>query len=96
MSIENINELPKNIKNFIDSNINKLIEIYDEGINKENDGLLYFKCVLEENKIDVMFLGPIQITKIIENNLWEQLKENRNNKKIFLINQKNNIFILYL
>ena len=41
MNIQNINSLPDYIDKFIKFNLDKLNEIYKEGINMHDDGLLY-------------------------------------------------------
>ena len=42
MNVQNISSLPDYIDNFIQFNKNKLIEIYNEGLNVHNSGLLYY------------------------------------------------------
>ena len=94
MNIQNINSLPEFIDKFIKFNLDKLIEIYDEGINTHKEGLLYFQCDKDENKVDVFFLYREKIVEMISEESWEQLKIDAGNKKIFLIKESDRIFIL--
>jgi len=61
MNIQNISSLPDFIDKFIKFNHDKLIEIYDEGINFHTEGLLYFQCDKEENNLE-RFLNNISIS----------------------------------
>ena len=94
MNIQNINSLPEFIDKFIKFNLDKLIEIYNEGINTHNEGLLYFQCDKDENKVDVFFLYREKILELITKESWEQLKIDAGDKKIFLIKESNRMFIL--
>ena len=42
MIIQNISSAPEYISKFINLNFTKLIEIYDNGIKKNENGLLFF------------------------------------------------------
>ena len=53
MNVQNVSSLPEYIDNFIQFNKNKLMEIYNEGINMHNSGLLYFQCDKDNNNVDV-------------------------------------------
>ena len=94
MNIQNINSLPDYIDKFIKFNLDKLIEIYNEGINMHDEGLLYFQCDKDENKVDVFFLHREKIIEMITEESWEQLKIDAGDKKIFLIKESDNMFIL--
>ena len=94
MNIQNINSLPDFIDKFIKFNHDKLIEIYNEGINMHNEGLLYFQCNKDENKVDVFFLHREKIIEMITEETWEQLKIDAGDKKIFLIKESDRMFIL--
>ena len=94
MNIQNINSLPEFIDKFIKFNHDKLIEIYNEGINTYNEGLLYFQCDKDENKVDVFFLHREKIIEMITEESWEQLKIDAGDKKLFLIKESENMFIL--
>ena len=96
MNIQNVSSMPDYIERFIDFNRDKLLEIYDEGLNREKDGFLYFECKQDENQVNVLFLGPDKIIEMIGKEPWEQLKANRGERKIFFIRESNRIFLLNL
>ena len=85
MNVQNIKSVPPHIDNFIQGNISKLNEIYDEGIKVFSDGLLSFKCQQSENKIDVKFMCEEEVINSLTQDTWEQVKLSRNGKKLFLI-----------
>ena len=94
MNVQNINSLPDFIDRFIKFNHDKLIEIYDEGIKVHTEGLLYFQCSKEKNNVDVFFLFREKVVEMISEESWEMLKRDANDKKIFLIKESDNMFIL--
>ena len=94
MNVQNINSLPDFIDQFIKFNHDKLIEIYDEGIKVHTEGLLYFQCDQEKNNVDVFFLFREKIVDMISEESWEMLKRDAGDKKIFLIKESENMFIL--
>lgn len=96
MNTENTSTIPNYIQQFINFNHNKLIEIYEDGMNREKEGFLYFDCNREENRVDVLFLSPENITKIISNKLWDELKNKYTNKKLFFIRENQSVFLLNL
>ena len=94
MNIQNISNLPNFIDKFIKFNYDKLIEIYDESIKIHKEGLLYFQCDKEKNNVDVFFLYKEKIIEMISKESWEMLKKDAGDKKIFLIKEGSNMFIL--
>tara|TARA_B100001093_G_scaffold300029_1_gene286094 strand:+ start:432 stop:722 length:291 start_codon:yes stop_codon:yes gene_type:complete len=96
MNVQNVSSMPDYIEQFINYNRDKLFEIYGEGLNRENDGFLYFQCSQENNNVDVLFLGPSKIIEMIGEEPWEQLKSNRGDKKTFFIRESDRIFLLNL
>ena len=94
MNVQNINSLPDFIDKFIKFNHDKLIEIYDEGIKVHTEGLLYFQCDKEKNNVDVFFLFKEKVVEMISEESWEMLKKDALDKKIFLIKEASNMFIL--
>ena len=94
MNVQNINSLPDFIDKFIKFNHDKLIEIYDEGIKVHNEGLLYFQCSKEKNNVDVFFLFREKVVDMISEESWKMLKQDAGDKKIFLIKESENMFIL--
>lgn len=94
MNVQNISSLPDFIDEFIKHNHDKLIEIYDESIKIYNTGLLYFQCDKIQNNVDVMFLCDGKIIEMMGEQSWEMLKKDAGDKKIFLIKEGSNMFIL--
>ena len=94
MNIQNINNLPDFIDKFIKFNHDKLIEIYDIGIQEYKEGLLYFECDKEKNNVDVFFLFREKVVEMISEESWEMLKQDAGDKKIFLIKENDNMYIL--
>ena len=94
MNVQNVSSLPEYIDNFIQFNKNKLIEIYYEGLNMHNSGLLYFQCDKDNNTVDVFFLEPGKIMEMITQESWEQLKIDAGDKKIYLIKENDRMFII--
>lgn len=94
MNVQNISSLPDFIDKFIKHNQDKLIEIYDESIKIYNTGLLYFQCDKIKNNVDVMFLYVDKIIEMMGEESWEMLKADASDKKIFLIKESSNIYIL--
>ena len=98
MNVQNVSTVPSHIDEFLKGNNDKLTEIYDEGIKVFGDGFLSFKCKKSENKMDVLFLNEEQILANFPKETWENLKNSRNDKKIFLIEDFdiNSMFIVYI
>ena len=94
MNIQNINSLPDYIDKFIKFNLDKLTEIYNEGIILHKEGLLYFQCDKDNNTVDVLFLEPGKIIEMISQESWEQLKIDAGDKKIFLVKESDRMFIV--
>jgi hypothetical protein len=94
MNVQNISSLPDFIDKFIKFNHDKLIEIYDGGIEEYKEGLLYFQCDKEKNNVDVFFLYREKVIEMISEENWEMLKRDAENKKVFLIKESDNMFIL--
>jgi hypothetical protein len=94
MNVQNISSLPDFIDKFIKFNHDKLIEIYDGGIEEYKEGLLYFQCDKEKNNVDVFFLYREKVIEMISEESWEMLKVDAGDKKVFLIKESDNMFIL--
>lgn len=94
MNVQNISSLPEFIDEFIKFNHDKCIEIYDENIKIHNTGLLHFQCDKEKNNVDVMFLCEEKIIEMMDEQSWEMLKNYAGDKKIFLIKESSNMYIL--
>jgi len=94
MNVQNISSLPDFIDKFIKFNHDKLIEIYDGGIEEYKEGLLYFQCDMDKNNVDVFFLFRKKVIEMISEESWEMLKTDAGDKKVFLIKESDNMFIL--
>lgn len=98
MNIQNIDSTPSYISNFLKNNLDKLKEIHDEGLQEHGDGCLGFKCSENENKMDVFYMNETVILKNLQNESWQQLKNSKEGKRLFLINDLdiNSIFLIYI
>ena len=86
MEIKNISSPPEYITDFIKTNSEKLNEIYKEGIEVDSGGLLFCKCSMKENNIDVAFLKEKELNNFIAIENWKKYKETiPENKKIIYI-----------
>ena len=94
MNVQNISSLPEYINKFIEFNKNKLIEIYNDGLNIHNSGLLYFQCDKDNNTVDVFFVEPSKIIEMMSQESWEQIKINSGDKKLFIIKESDRMFIV--
>ena len=94
MNVQNVSSLPEYIDNFIQFNKNKLIEIYNDGLNIHNSGLLYFQCDKDNNTVDVFFVEPSKIIEMMSQESWEQIKINSGDKKLFIIKESDRMFIV--
>tara|TARA_B110000495_G_C22781962_1_gene457357 strand:- start:59 stop:355 length:297 start_codon:yes stop_codon:yes gene_type:complete len=98
MNIQNIDRAPKYISDFINKNLTKLFEIYDEGIKENKCGILSFKCSEKENKMDVFFMNEETVLLNITKDSWEGLKISMDSKKLFMVEDLdiNSIFLIYI
>jgi hypothetical protein len=97
-TIQTASSTPPHISDFMNKHMEKLMEIYEEGISREKFGCLGMKCSQKENKIDVFFTNEEMLLKMLAKESFEQLKETMENKKLFLIQEldMNSIFLVYL
>lgn len=87
MEVQNINSAPKYITDFISVNIDKLNEIYKEGLSDNPMGILSCKCSESENKMDIFFMNEELILDILKKEFWESYKKNiPEDKKLMYIN----------
>ena len=98
--IQTVDTCPDYINQFIQTNMEKLMEIYGAGYEaNDNEGCLGFMCNQETNKMDVMFLNRDNITTMLTADSWENLKLSiPEGKKLFLVKDEglNSIFLLYI
>ena len=65
--VHNVASAPEYISKFIQTNMEKLMDIYEEGIDAFGSGCMMFLCSEENNKMDVQFMNDeIVIPSIIE------------------------------
>ena len=98
MNVQNISSLPPYLNKFMKDNFDKLNEIYTEHKENIGDGVLSFKCKESENKVDVMYMVEELIIQNFSKETWENLKNSRGDKKIYLIEdlEKSSMFIVYV
>ena len=98
--IQTVDTCPDYINQFIQTNMEQLINIYDAGYEVNNkEGCLGLICNQEINKMDVMFLSRHNITQFISIENWEDMKRSiPNDKKLFYIRDEglDAVFLLYI
>ena len=99
-TIQQVNSCPDYINTFVQTNIEQLITIYEAGYSNNNqEGCLSLVCNQETNKMDVMFLNRENITSMLTEDSWENLKLSiPEGKKLFLVKDEGlgAIFLLYI
>tara|TARA_B100001287_G_C22360901_1_gene379702 strand:- start:117 stop:422 length:306 start_codon:yes stop_codon:yes gene_type:complete len=100
MDIKNISSAPDYIHQFINNNMEQLNNIYEEGMNLNNFGILVFQCSEKENKMDVQFKNNEMMLDLLNKEYWENLKLTIENskKRLFLVRDidLNSIFLIYI
>tara|TARA_B100000035_G_C20997612_1_gene553266 strand:- start:1021 stop:1317 length:297 start_codon:yes stop_codon:yes gene_type:complete len=98
MNVQNVSTVPSHIDDFIKGNLEQLNKIYQEGFDLLGDGILSFKCQKSENKMDVKYMCEEEIIHSLSRDNWEQIKFNRGEKKLFLIEDYdiNSMFFVYI
>jgi len=96
--IINSSSTPEYIDTFLKQNMVKLVEIHDKGIEENKCGCLGLRCSKENNNMDVFFMNEELILSMINNDSWEDLKNNIGERKLFFIQDidKNRIFLVYI
>ena len=98
-TIQQVNSCPEYINTFIQHNLSKLMEIYDQGYSEFQEGCLGFMCNQEDNKMDVMFMNKETITSMLTADSWENLKLSiPDGKKLFFVKDEGigAVFLLYI
>ena len=97
-TVKQTSSTPPHITDFMNKNMVKLMEIYNEGISREKFGCLGMYCSKAENKMDVFFMNKETLQKSLDEKSFQTLEESMENKKLFLINEldMNSIFLVYL
>jgi hypothetical protein len=98
MNVQNVSTVPSHIDDFIKGNIDQLNKIHKEGYDLLGDGALSFKCQKSENKMDVKYMGEEEIIYSLTKENWEQIKIQRGEKKLFLIEDYDmkSMFFVYI
>ena len=99
MSIKMINSLPEYITNFVSSNHEQLLKIFEDELKNNNNEFLFCNCSKKENKMDIQSINESQITQIIDINTWTSFKSKLSeNNKILLIKDTDldQHFLLYI
>ena len=97
--VHNIASAPDYISKFIQTNLEKLTEIYDDGIQAFGSGCMMFLCSEENNKMDVQFMNDQMMCEILQVESWTNLKNNiPENKKLFFVKDEglNSVFLIYI
>ena len=97
--VHNVSSAPEYISKFIQTNMEKLMEIYNDGIQAFGSGCMMFMCSEENNKIDVQFMNDQMMCEILQVESWTNLKNNiPENKKLFFVKDEglNSVFLIYI
>ena len=97
ISVNQISKGPEYIMKFIRTNMTKLNEIYEKGIEEHEKGILGFKCSKKKNKMDVFFMNETMICQLIQKDSWEHMYHQKpKEKKLFFVHDLdlNSIFII--
>ena len=97
-SVQNVSSAPPYISDFIGKNMDKLLEIYENGLKENGEGALRMVCSQKENKMDVMFFNEENLQLMITKESWDDLKNSRGNKKLLMCQDcdLNAIFLIFL
>lgn len=95
MNIQNVESCPEYIGNFLRTNMEQLINIYDAGKAANGDGCLSMVCSLNNNKMDVFYMNSEKL-KDVTGLIYDNIK--RYDKKVFLINDSDGYgnFLIYI
>lgn len=88
--------MDENVEKFLLNNEDQLKKIYEEGIDKYNEGLLYIKYNKEDEKVDVIFLNVEKINAILTEKGWDEIKKRGQDKKICMIHNDGKMCIVHL
>lgn len=94
MSVQNITSAPDYIHKFLESNIDQLNKIYSEEKNNQGDGILYCKCSMNDNKLELIYMNKKLFTDLYNEDLWNSIQTDK--KSIFFQDLDiNENFVLY-
>ena len=94
MSVENIKAAPDYIHKFVDSNIEGLNKIYSEEKNNQGEGILYCKCSMNDNKLELIYMNKGLFIEIYKEDIWNNIQTDK--KSVFIQDLDiNENFIIY-
>lgn len=99
MNIQPSKSMPDYIAQFINNNQPQLLDIYTEGINQYNEGMMVLYCSEKENKMDVVFMDTSMIyDKLMNKETYDEFKIQINNKQTLYVIDKDisATFIIYV
>ena len=100
MNIESVSSMPEYIHNFISNHKEKLKEIYAEGMNQYNEGMLVFQCSEKNNKMEVIFMNSLLIyDKLMTQEKYQELQQtiSTNKQVLYVIDEDiSSVFLLYV
>lgn len=101
MNVQNISSLPPYLSTFINTNHDKLNDIYMESLEQVGPGVLSFKVDGSDNRVDVKYMADEEIIQSMDREALEGLKrqaEQNGDKKVYLIEdkEKSSMFIVYI
>jgi len=104
MSVESSNiqmasSAPDYISAFLQTNMEKLQDIFEEGIHNFGSGCMMLQCSQETNDMNVQFMGDEMMCQILEKDSWFSLKGGiPESKKLFFVQDidRNSVFLIYI
>ena len=95
MEVNNINSGPDYIHGFVESNIEQLNEIYEKGLNDSGEGILFCKCSIKDNRIEIIYMTKDLFIQNNDVKMWNDIQAD---KRIVLIEDLDisSIFVLYI
>ena len=104
MSVESSNiqmasSAPDYINAFLKTNMEKLQDIYEEGVHHFGSGCMMLQCSQVTNDMNVQFMGDEMMCHILEKDSWFALKAGiPESKKLFFVQdiERDSIFLIYI
>lgn len=88
--------MDENLEKFFLNNEAQLKKIYKEGLENYEEGLLYIKYDIKDDKIDVIFLNIDNINKVLTEEGWKEMKEKGKDKIICMVHNGEKMCIVHL
>jgi hypothetical protein len=77
MSIEHLKSAPDYIHKFVESNIEDLNKIYSKESVDTGEGILYCKCSMEDNKLELIYMIKQTFIEVYSEEIWNGLQTNK-------------------